>query len=77
MSLEVGKYETLFSDVLCICFKLLNTCSAFEVILGRKKWRLGITDLHNDMILFTLSISSRGFALNFPKRPHSNDHSLN
>ena len=33
---------------------------------------LGITDLQNGMILFTLSISSHGFALGFPKRPYTN-----
>jgi len=48
---------------------------------------LEVTDLHNDMILSTLRISSHGFALGFPKRPYTNgdsiphlethDHSLN
>ena len=33
---------------------------------------LGITDLHNGMILFTLSISSHSFAFGFPNRPHTN-----
>ena len=33
---------------------------------------LEITTLHNGMILSTLSISSRGFVLGFPKRPHTN-----
>ena len=33
---------------------------------------LEITTLHNGMILSTLSISSHGFALGFPKRPHIN-----
>ena len=33
---------------------------------------LGITTLHNCMILSTLRISSHGFALGFPKRPHTN-----
>ena len=32
---------------------------------------LGITTLHNGMILFTLSISSHGFVLGFLKRPHT------
>ena len=32
--------------------------------------------LHNDMILSTLSISSRGFALGFPKTPHTNGDSI-
>ena len=30
-------------------------------------------DLHNGMILSTLSINSRGFAFGFPKRPHTNE----
>ena len=48
--------------------------------------RLGTMDLHNGMILSTLSISSHGFALGFLKRPRTNgdvfltykpiDHSL-
>ena len=33
---------------------------------------LEITTLHNGIILSTLSISSHGFALGFPKRPHTN-----
>ena len=33
---------------------------------------LGITTLHNSMILSTLTISSHGFALGFPKKSHSN-----
>ena len=37
---------------------------------------LGITTLHNGMILSTLSIKSRGFALGFPKRPHTNGDSI-
>ena len=37
---------------------------------------LGITNLHNDMILSTLSISSRVFAFGFPKRPHTNEDSV-
>ena len=36
---------------------------------------LEITDLHNGMILSTLSISSRDFALSFLKRPHANGDS--
>ena len=32
---------------------------------------LGITNLHNGMILFILSISSHGFAFGFPKRSHT------
>ena len=34
---------------------------------------LVITTLYNGMILSTLSISSHGFALGFPKRPYTND----
>ena len=34
---------------------------------------LGTTTLHNGMILSTLNISSRGFALGFPKRPPTNE----
>ena len=34
---------------------------------------LEITDLHNRMILSTLSISSRGFPSGFPKRPHTTE----
>ena len=37
---------------------------------------LGITTLHNGMILSTLSISSHGFALGFPKMPHTNGDSI-
>ena len=33
---------------------------------------LGTTDLHIGMILFTLSISFRGFAFGLPKRSHTN-----
>ena len=33
---------------------------------------LGTTTLHNGMILSSLSISSHGFALGFPKSPHTN-----
>ena len=33
---------------------------------------LEITILHNAMILFTLTIISRRFALGFPKSPHTN-----
>ena len=41
---------------------------------------ISVRNLHNGMILFTLSISSRGCALNFPKRPRPIEmysHSLN
>ena len=34
---------------------------------------LGTTTLHNGMILSTLSISSHGFALSFPKKSHANE----
>ena len=34
---------------------------------------LGITNLHNGMILSTLSISSHWFALGFSKRSHTNE----
>ncbi|KAG7019552.1 hypothetical protein SDJN02_18513, partial [Cucurbita argyrosperma subsp. argyrosperma] len=37
---------------------------------------LGITTLHNGMILSTLSIKSHGFALGFPKKPHTNGDSI-
>ena len=33
---------------------------------------LGITDLHNDMILSTLSISSRGFTFDFSRKSRTN-----
>ena len=33
---------------------------------------LGITTLHNGMILSTLSISSHGFTFGFPKRSRTN-----
>ena len=33
---------------------------------------LGITDLHDGMILSTLSVSSRDFVFGFPKRPRTN-----
>ena len=35
-------------------------------------WTLGITNLHNGMILSSLSISSHGFVFCFLKRPHAN-----
>ena len=39
---------------------------------------LEITNLHNGMILSTLSISSYGFGFGFgfPKRPHTNEDSV-
>ena len=37
---------------------------------------LGITALHNGMILSTVSISSRGFALGLPKTPRTNEDSI-
>ena len=37
---------------------------------------LGITTLHDSMILSILSISSHGFALGYPKRPHTNEDVL-
>jgi len=37
---------------------------------------LEITTLHNGMILSTLSISSHGFVLGFPKRSHTNGDSI-
>ena len=37
---------------------------------------LGITTLHNDMILSILSLSSHGFALDFCKRPRTNEDSI-
>ena len=33
---------------------------------------LGIMNLHNGMVLSTPTISSHGFALGFPKNPHTN-----
>ena len=39
----------------------------------KKKQRLGITTLHNDMILSILSTSFRSFAFGFPKRPRTNE----
>ena len=37
---------------------------------------LGTTDLHNRMILSTLSISSHDFAFGFSKSPHTNEDSI-
>ena len=38
----------------------------------RTRRMLGITTLHNSMILSTLRISSHGFTLGFPERPPLN-----
>ena len=52
----------------------------FLVVLKNKapRWHepLGITILHNGMILSTLSISSRDFASGFPKMPHASGNSI-
>ena len=60
-----------------------NNTNKFESQLQEKEYEvrkststillLGITTLHNGMILSTLSIGSHGFALDFPKRPHTNE----
>ena len=34
------------------------------------------TTLHNGIILSTLSITSHGFALGFPKKPHTHEESI-
>ena len=36
---------------------------------------LGITTVHNGMILSTLSVSSRGFSLGLPQKAHTNEES--
>ena len=38
-----------------------------------KRELLGIMTLHDGMVLSTLSISSRGFGLGFPKRLHTSE----
>ena len=37
---------------------------------------LEIMTLHDGMLLSTLSISSHGFALGFPKTPHTNEDGI-
>ena len=55
----------------CLEFMLLRFLRALCDCRGKKrKLRLGITNLHNGMILSTLSISSHGFVLRFSKRSH-------
>lgn len=46
--------------------------SSYGLTLGLPKRPLEIMTLHNDMTLSTLNLSSRGFALGFPKMPHVN-----
>ena len=51
-------------------------CSTFEdsIDMAKSIIMLGTTNLHNSMILRTLSISSHDFTFSFPKRPHTNGH---
>ena len=44
--------------------KYTNTAVTYDLI--------ACTDLYNDMILSTFSISALGFALDLPKRPRTN-----
>ena len=37
---------------------------------------LGILTFHSGMILSILSVSSRRFALGFPRRPHANEDNI-
>ena len=59
-----------------ITMDMLSCCIGFHLECFLHRALLEITTLHNDMILTTLSISSRGLALSFPKRPRTNWDSL-
>ena len=47
-----------------------------RVLIVGVVFMLGVTDLHNGMMLSTLNISFHGLALGFPKRSHTNEDSI-
>ena len=49
----------------------LRSMLTFSILFFRMYIMLGTTNLHNGMILSTLSISSHGFAFGFPETLHN------
>ena len=61
--------QTIFSLLLFyLCSTIIQEDISLLLLFFLCVCPLGITDLHNGMILSTLSISSHGFALGVPKR---------
>ena len=52
--------------------KIFQMLFLYRTIHFLRQLLLGITTLHNGLILSTLSISSHSFALGFSERPHTN-----
>ena len=58
-----------------LCLQGASNPFSFGVLFSTFENSIDMT-LHNDMILSTLSLSSRGFALGFSKKPHTNRDSI-